>query len=100
VTERHRPVHQDVVAARRRLDRVQARIRAEGEAPLIAGIWDAVVDEIAALPEVQDVSAAAKRPARVSQRLDGPPSAAEDEAEAVHQAVVKLVQHAQRTGRR
>jgi hypothetical protein len=97
VTKRRRLVHEEIVAARRDLDRVQARIRAEGEASVVAGIWDAVVDEIARLPEVQNLIAAAQQPARrprqAPPRSNGP--APDDEEEALHQAVVALVRHAQ-----
>ena len=99
VAEHDRLTHEDVNAARRELTRVHARLRAEGEEPVIAAIWDTVVDEVVELPEVREaltiVDTHNRAPHLPVNAADA--DKAEAEEEAVHQAVVKLVQDAQRT---
>jgi hypothetical protein len=94
MAQRHRLTRDDVAAARHALSRVDARIRTEGEESVIAELWDAAVEEVAALPEIATI---AERLAHLPAGETVGSSTGEDEAEAVHQAVVKLVQDAQRT---
>jgi hypothetical protein len=94
---RDRPTGDDVAAARRQLTRVYARIRDEGEDAVIADLWDGVVDTIAGLPDVREALALVARANGLPYASADSPRTHDDE-EAIHQAVVELVQEAQRAG--